>query len=155
MSGTLGSGEEDDIISGINVTPLVDVTLVLLIIFMVTATYIVRETIEIDLPEAANAGETVETTLAMVIDAEGKLYLNGEPITEGGLHTVIPELLTEAKAAGEKLQAILSADKEVSHGRVVHIIDVIKGLGVNRFAINIDKDGDADAIGSAPAPAAP
>ncbi len=155
MSGTLGSGDEDDIISGINVTPLVDVTLVLLIIFMVTATYIVRETIEIDLPEAANAGETVETTLAMVIDAEGKLYLNGEPITEGGLHTAIPELLTEAKAAGEKLQAILSADKEVSHGRVVHIIDVIKGLGVNRFAINIDKDGDADAIGSAPAPAAP
>lgn len=152
MAGTLGSGDEDEIISGINVTPLVDVTLVLLIIFMVTATYIVRETIEIDLPEAANAGETVETTLALVIDSEGKIYLNGEPITEGGLHSAVPALQAEAKAAGEKLQAILSADREVSHGRVVHIIDVVKGLGVNRFAINIDKDGAADAISAAKAP---
>ena len=150
MAGTLGSGEEDEIISGINVTPLVDVTLVLLIIFMVTATYIVRETIEIDLPEAANAGETVETTLAVVIDAEGAIYLNGEPTSEGDLKTIVPALLAEAKAAGEKLQAILSADKAVPHGRVVHIIDVVKGLGVSRFAINIEKNDAADQTPSAP-----
>ena len=150
MAGTLGSGDEDEIISGINVTPLVDITLVLLIIFMVTATYIVRETIEIDLPEAANAGETVETTLALVIDPDGDIFLNGEAIAEGDLTTAVPELLAQAKAANEKLQAILSADKDVSHGRVVHIIDVVKGLGVSRFAINIEKNESADAVPSAP-----
>ncbi|MDF1565763.1 MAG: biopolymer transporter ExbD [Deltaproteobacteria bacterium] len=151
--GTLGSGDEDEIISGINVTPLVDITLVLLIIFMVTATYIVRETIEIDLPEAANAGETVETTLALVIDSEGAIYLNGEPSSEADLRNAVPELLAQAKAAGEKLQAILSADKAVSHGRVVRIIDLVKGLGVSRFAINIEKNETADApANDAPAP---
>ena len=140
MAGTLGDGDEDDIISDINVTPLVDVVLVLLIIFMVTATYIVRETIEVNLPEAANAGETVETTFALVLDAEGKLYVNGEETTEEGLAAVVPTLKAEAEENGEKLQAIIAADKAATHGKVMHVIDLIKGLGVHRFAINIERE---------------
>ena len=57
--------DEDDAITGINVTPLVDITLVLLIIFMVTATYIVKQTIEVELPRAAHGGETVNKTFAL------------------------------------------------------------------------------------------
>jgi biopolymer transport protein ExbD len=75
------SNGSDDAITGINVTPLVDITLVLLIIFMVTATYIVKETIEVDLPRAAQGGETVGQTLAFVIDKAGTLYLDGQPVT--------------------------------------------------------------------------
>jgi biopolymer transport protein ExbD len=59
------SDQEDESITGINVTPLVDITLVLLIIFMVTASYIVKETIEIELPRAAHGGETVQKTFAV------------------------------------------------------------------------------------------
>jgi len=143
VAGTLGGGDEDDIIVGINVTPLVDVTLVLLIIFMVTATYIVKETIEIELPEAANAGESVETTLAIVIDGGGKVYLNGEEMDEVALSAAVSTQSIESKARDEKLQAIISADKGISHGRVVHIIDLVKGLGVNSFAINIVHDDQA------------
>ena len=69
--------EHDDEITGINVTPLVDITLVLLIIFMVTATYVVKEAIEVDLPRAASGGQTVGPTLAFALDREGKLYLDG------------------------------------------------------------------------------
>ena len=73
------SGEE--MIAAINVTPLVDITLVLLIIFMVTATYVVREAIEVDLPRAAAGGETVGPTLALALDRDGKLFLDGAPAT--------------------------------------------------------------------------
>ena len=63
--------------SDINVTPLVDVVLVLLIIFMVTATYIVKESIEVDLPRAAHAGEATGSVLAVVLTREGEVYLDG------------------------------------------------------------------------------
>ena len=151
MAGGTFDSDDDDGIVGINVTPLVDVTLVLLIIFMVTATYIVRQTIQVDLPEAAHAGETVQTTLTLTLDKDGKLYLNGQPSDDADMKRTIPGLLAQAKAKGDKLQAIISADKRVTHGAVVHVIDVAKGLGVSRFAINIQKEtvdpSDAAAAG--------
>ncbi len=101
----------DDGITGINVTPLVDVVLVLLIIFMVTATYIVRESIEVELPRAAHGGESVGVMLNIVITKDAR--------------------------------AIISADKNSFHGAVVHVIDLIKGQGIGKFAINIEKDQTA------------
>src|SRR5690349_25075335 len=81
VSGGGGGEGDDEMIAGINVTPLVDITLVLLIIFMVTATYVVRETIEVELPRAASGGESVGTTLALVLDKGGQLWLDGQPAT--------------------------------------------------------------------------
>src|SRR4030081_1381857 len=81
---TQGGDEE---ITGINVTPLVDIVLVLLIIFMVTANFIVRETMEVDLPRAANAGETVQGLLNVVLDRTGKLWVDGEETDEAGLRS--------------------------------------------------------------------
>ena len=81
-----GAGDSDDeSITGINVTPLVDVALVLLIIFMVTASYIVKETIEVELPRAAHGGETVQKTFAVLVTREGKAYLNGVPVDDAAL----------------------------------------------------------------------
>jgi len=135
MAGTSGS-DDDDIIVGINVTPLVDVVLVLLIIFMVTATYIVRASIEVDLPRAAHGGESTGTLLSVIITKEGDVYLDGVKRTEA-------ELIArsrEAAAASPEARAIISADKGALHGAVVRVIDVVKGAGISRFAINIEKE---------------
>src|SRR5713101_5719080 len=127
---------DDEGINGINVTPLVDITLVLLIIFMVTASYIVKETIEIELPRAAHGGETVQKTFALLVSKEGKAYLNGVPMDDAGL----VQAVQDARARGEDVQAIVGADKNATHGSVTHLLDVLKGAGVTKFAIQIEKE---------------
>ncbi len=131
-----GSAQQDDgEITGINVTPLVDIMLVLLIIFMVTATYIVKEAIEIDLPRAAAGGESTDRTLAILIDREGRIFLDGVAATE-------QQVIDKVRGSGKKpeeLQALISADKAAQHGAVVHMMDVLKQQGVTRFAIEIEK----------------
>jgi biopolymer transport protein ExbD len=124
-------GEE---ITGINVTPLVDVVLVLLIIFMVTATYVVKEAIEVDLPRAAAGGETVGPTLALALDREGRLFLDGAPATAEDAR----EAVRAALAKSAEARAIISADRAVSHGRVVEVIDLVKREGLTRFAIDVE-----------------
>ena len=138
MAGQPTGGREGDeeMISGINVTPLVDITLVLLIIFMVTATYIVREAIEVDLPRAAHAGEAAGATLAVVVTKDGSIYLDGVRRTEQELRSRTREIVKRDPDA----RAIISADKASLHGAVVHVIDLVKGEGVSRFAINIEKE---------------
>ena len=135
MAGT-SSGQDDDLIVGINVTPLVDVVLVLLIIFMVTATYIVRASIEVDLPRAAHGGETTGVLLSVVITRDGVIYLDGVERTEAELVA----RSREAAAASPDARAIISADRGALHGAVVRVIDVVKGAGISRFAINIEKE---------------
>jgi biopolymer transport protein ExbD len=127
--------QEDESINGINVTPLVDVTLVLLIIFMVTASYIVKETIEVELPRAAHGGETVQRTFALLVTKEGKTYLNGAPVDDAGLIAAV----AQARQKGEEVQAIVGADRNATHGMVTHLLDVLKGAGVIKFAIQIEK----------------
>jgi biopolymer transport protein TolR len=128
--------DEDDAITGINVTPLVDITLVLLIIFMVTATYIVKQTIEVELPRAAHGGETVNKTFALVVTRDGKSFLNGVETDDAGLIAAVQT----ARSRGEDVQAIIGADKNASHGMVTHLLDVLKGAGVVRFAIQIESE---------------
>ncbi len=126
---------EDEAITGINVTPLVDVTLVLLIIFMVTASYIVKETIEVELPRAAHGGETVQKTFTVLVTREGRSFLNGVPVDDDALVSEVHK----ARAAGEDVQAIVGADKNATHGTVTHLLDLLKGAGVTKFAIQIEK----------------
>ena len=128
--------EADEEIVGINVTPLVDVVLVLLIIFMVTANFIVKETVEVDLPKAANGGETVQGLVNVVLDKQGQLYFDGAPVTEGELQARAAEQLKK----DANTRAIISADQSLPYGRVMHLIDVVKGQGIARFALNIEKD---------------
>jgi len=129
-----GDDAGSQMIAGINVTPLVDITLVLLIIFMVTATYIASGAIKIDLPKAASGGEQTKSTLALSLTKEGALYLNGEKTSDAAVTKFIGETLPRTP----DLQAIIAADKVVSHGDVVHVIDLVKRAGVRRFAINVD-----------------
>lgn len=139
--------DDDDGINEINVTPLVDVMLVLLVIFLVASIYIVKDAIEVDLPKAASAGETLDTTLAIVIDREGRLYLNGRPTPD--------ELIGQAcKQASEKdanAQAMIAADQNVKHGDVIRVIDLVRSNGLTRFAINVKQTDILDGAATAPA----
>ena len=135
-SGFGGGDQGDETISGINVTPLVDIVLVLLIIFMVTATYIVRASIEVDLPRAAHGGEATGTILSVIVTRDGLVWLDGARRTED-------ELVARAREAvrsDAETRAIISADKSALHGSVVRVIDLVKDAGVTRFAIHIERE---------------
>jgi biopolymer transport protein ExbD len=133
---TYQDDEGNGAITDINVTPLVDIVLVLLIIFMVTATYIVNPAIKVELPKAASGDETVKTTLGLTLTREGVLHVNGEPRTEAEARTIIQA----AVRANSQIQAIVSADRHVSHGDWVHLVDLAKLAGVRRFAIGTEPD---------------
>ncbi len=126
---------DDEIISDINVTPFVDVALVLLIIFMVTATYIVAQSIPVDLPEAGT-GEDVVTTFAVTLTADGSLFLDGEKTDELGIRKKIQKALK----TNDDVRVVIAADKAVVHGKVVGIIDLVRKEGVAKFAINIETE---------------
>src|SRR5688572_19448358 len=129
MAGAVGHFEDEDsgrMITDINVTPLVDIVLVLLIIFMVTTTYIVNPSIKVDLPKAATGTEQSRTTLAVTLTKDGAMYLNGEKADDAGVTRWIGSELPR----NPDLQAIIAADKSVPHGSVVHVIDIVKRAGV-------------------------
>ena len=129
------SGNFDDPISEINVVPLVDIILVVLIIFMVTAPMFLKPTINVNLPKAASGEQTVASQLNISITADGKLALNRATTDEEKIRIKA----TEEGKKNPDIQAIISADKDVPHGTVVKIIDVVKSSGVKKFAISIDK----------------
>jgi len=125
--------DDDDGINAINVTPLVDVMLVLLVIFMVASIYIVKEAIEVDLPKAAKTSEVIETTLSIVLDRNNALYLNGKPSNA----SAIASACQAAAKVSPNAQAIIAADNDVRHGEVVKLIDLVRTNGLARFAINV------------------
>ncbi len=134
-SNAFGGGDEPGgMIVDINVTPLVDITLVLLIIFMVTATYIVSPSIKVDLPKAASGSDQAKTTLAVTLAKDRTLYLNGERSSDAA----IVKFIGDSLPGNPDLQAVIAADTVVPHGDVVHVIDLVKRAGVHRFAINVE-----------------
>ena len=137
MAAKLG-GDDDEGIVDINITPFVDIILVVLIIFMVTATYIVEESIKVNLPEAATGEATEDISLAISMDAAKQMYLDGEETTETQLRQRLKDELRNAKKKKVDVVCLIGADKTVSHGDVIQIIDLVKQEGVTKFAINID-----------------
>ncbi len=132
MAGS--SGDDDDgMISGINVTPLVDVTLVLLIIFMVTAKIIVQQGLPMDLPKAAS-GEEVQTVFSVELSADGKTVVDSKQVPSD---EDIGRLAKDAKAKNKDLRAVIRADKKVEHGRVIHVLDLLKRSGVVKIAFAV------------------
>lgn len=125
----------DEEISGINVTPLVDVTLVLLIIFMVTAKLIAGQGIPLDLPKAKTAGAT-QTVLSVAIDAQGGVLANGTKVSSDD------ELRSRAKSAlkaNPELRTVIAASSSASHGKVMHVLDTVRDAGITKVAFAADK----------------
>jgi biopolymer transport protein TolR len=129
------SSQSDEMISGINVTPLVDVVLVLLVVMMVTATYIASRSIPVDLPRAAS-GEVTAAPLAISVDGAGALFLDGAPVAEPALRSE----LRARRAKTKDLRAVIAADGGVPHRRVVRVIDLLRQENIVRFAINVNPE---------------
>jgi biopolymer transport protein ExbD len=129
-----GAGNDDDgMISGINVTPLVDVTLVLLIIFMVTAKIIVSQGMPMDLPKAAS-GEDVQTIFSVELAANGETRVDSAQVPND--EAVVP-LAKEAKKKNDLVRAVIRADTKVEHGRVIHVLDLLKQSGISKIAFAV------------------
>jgi len=126
-------------ISAINVTPFVDVVLVLLVILMVTSVQIVKASLEVDLPSAASGGSAVESTLNIIIEADGTWKLDGAVVDEAALAAVVKQEV----AANPKLQAVIAADREVKYDFVMRAIDVVKVNGIKSFALNVQRQTGA------------
>ncbi|HEY5375981.1 MAG TPA: biopolymer transporter ExbD [Polyangiaceae bacterium] len=122
-------------IVGINVTPMVDVVLVLLIIMMVSATYIVSQSLKVQLPKTASSDETVAKTYVVTVTKEGTYYYNDKPITRDGLQ----KEFRSAVASNKDVNLVLTADEDAHHGKVVGVIDLAKVEGITKFAINVEK----------------
>src|SRR4051812_13849497 len=99
------SHDSDDIMTGINVTPLVDVTLVLLVVLMITASYVVSKSIPMTLPKSAT-GEATPSAFSVSIDTQGALFLDAKPIDERNLRS----RMRSAHAQNHDVQAVISAD---------------------------------------------
>jgi biopolymer transport protein ExbD len=135
-----GAQDSEDEITGINVTPLVDIVLVLLIIFMVTANFIVRETVEVDLPRAANSNDkTVQGPVMITMDKDARLFFDGTELDENALLAK----MRAAVANDKEVRAIISADQSLNYGKVMGLIDLVKEAGITRFALNIQKEAKA------------
>lgn len=132
--------DDDEMITGINVTPLVDVVLVLLVILMVTATYLVARTIPVDLPKA-QTGEVSPSPLAVTLDKSGTLYLDGVQVSRSELRARIGERRRREPDA----RAVIAADGSLAHRTVVSLVDLLRSEGVTQFAINVDPSDLADA----------
>ena len=124
--------DAEQMITSINVTPLVDVALVLLVILMVTATYIAARAIPVELPRA-ETGEGTSTTLAISIDARGGLWLDGVRVEQ----RVLRARIRDAHRRAPNARALIAADGATRHRAVVGVIDVLRSEGINEFAINV------------------
>ena len=141
MAG-FGGGSDDDVISGINVTPLVDVVLVLLVIFLMTAPVLYQSAIKVSLPKAKSAEESAKTPLQFTMNAEGKLFWNQEELSWEKLGERLAQLGT--KSADET--AVISADQSTPHGTVIRLMDALRVAGLTRFALNVDSNGPPSAV---------
>jgi biopolymer transport protein ExbD len=143
----------DGVISDINVTPLVDIMLVLLIIFMVTAKIIVSQSLPLDLPKAA-AGQEVQLVFGLELHSNGETFIDGKKVANDD--AILP-LAREAQAKNNDLRAVIRADQAVQHGRVIRALDLLKQAGVSKIAFGVSPippEGGAKAPAGGAAPGA-
>ena len=144
--------DDSDVISEINVTPFVDVVLVLLVIFMVTAGFIVNKGVTIELPQAATAEQLqMQRTFNILVSKEGNILLDGQPVGIDGLR----QRGADAKGKGEKIVAMISADKGVVYSYVVGVMDALRSVGIADFALQLEPIPGQAAPDAPDAPAAP
>ena len=133
-AGTMKSGGGRKPIAEINITPMVDVVLVLLVIMMVSATYIVSKSLKVELPKTASAAESVPMVAAVVVTKEGAYFFNEQKVDDAALAAKLKETADK----DPNTNVVVSADKAALHGQVVHVVDLAKVAGLTKFAINVE-----------------
>lgn len=129
------ASNDDAAITGINVTPLVDIILVVLIIFMATAPMISRRALKVDIPKAARHEKAATDAVQLAFNARRELLLDGKKLTEAELSA----LLARRVAGESELRLTLSADKAIAYGEIVALLDVVRGAGVKRIGLEVQR----------------
>lgn len=136
MAGINEENQNEGLMSSINITPFVDVVLVLLVIFMVTAPMLVKDIMELRLPKTQSGDGQMMQTLGVAVNKDGNILLNGQLTDEAGLAQATKDTL----AKNTEAQAIISADVEAAYGKVVKVIDILKTAGLEKFAVQIERE---------------
>ena len=136
MHGT-DTTEDNEAIAEINIIPFVDIILVILIIFMVTVPFVIKTGFSLDLPKAGSAGKIPSTKIDITINTAGVVALNGNTLSPAELKEALKEQLKTTDP--EKTQVVISADKNVLHGKVISIINIVKSTGLRKMAISAQK----------------
>ena len=127
------TASEDSAITGINVTPLVDIILVVLIIFMATAPLIHNRAMKVDLPKAAQHERAATEALQVVYNAQREISLSGKRMTEEQLGVELRALV----ARSADLRVALRADRNLPYGEIVQLLDVVRGAGVHKIGLEV------------------
>jgi biopolymer transport protein ExbD len=127
------SSADEGYITAINVTPLVDILLVVLIIFMATAPLIHRRAIKVDVPKAAHNERAATEALQLVYNARREIFLSGQKVSPEELARV----LAGFAHSDPDVHVSLSADKSISYGDVVGLLDIARGAGVKRIGLEV------------------
>lgn len=124
-------------IAAINVTPLVDVVLVLLIIFMVTTEMLHEDeqAIPIELPTASASNTKKMPPFTVVVTKDGRYIMDGVPVAEKDVIDAATALVAKK---GPDAEVVVAADKAATHERFVKLLDILRQVGVSRFAIQTD-----------------
>ena len=126
-------GKDEEIISSINITPLVDIFLVLLIIFMITSSVIDQREIALNAPKAANAGSQAPKAAGLIVDKDGLTYLDGERLDTAA----IAAILRARVSTDPEYQVLIGADRDLKYQSVVDVIDLVRGAGVSKYALKV------------------
>ena len=128
---------EEQIVSEINMTPLIDIMLVLLIIFMVTSSAALESGLDIELPKTSITNEKKQDEILIItLDRAGKVALQGKYVTEENLAAEMTAKLAELKTES----VILEGDTQAYLGKAVEIMDIAKSAGAKNFSIAADED---------------
>lgn len=130
------SQQDDDIISGINVTPLVDIILVVLIIFIVTASLVLRTNVPVELPKAQTAEQSVEGLINLAVTSGGELFLNGRPGKLDDIPALVKQARDKVQQQGGQVSAFISADVNARYGRFAEVLDRLRLEGVADIALD-------------------
>jgi biopolymer transport protein ExbD len=126
------NGGHDEIMAEINMTPLIDIMLVLLIIFMVTSSVSLDSGLDIDLPDSISKTKgKKENAILVSLNNKGEIFVQGQLTDEASLKEVIKKTLTLEKTK----MVVFEGDKSANLGRTIEIMDIAKAAGADKFAI--------------------
>jgi biopolymer transport protein ExbD len=129
------ASEDEDGIVSINITPLVDVFLVLLILVMITSSLLDHREIPVSVPKAANAGDEAPQASGLTMDLQKRIYLDGQETDSAALGTA----LRVKVAADSTHQVLIAADRGLLYEDVTRLLDWVRGAGVHKYALKVTR----------------
>jgi biopolymer transport protein ExbD len=128
----------DQAIAGVNIVPVIDLCLVILVVLLVISPMLDAPSLKVDLPKAS-AKDEKENTIAITIDTEGRMAVNADVIDKADLPKILPVLLLEQ---GEDTVVVIRSDKNVSYGALTDLLKIVKTAGAKRISLGTEPPKD-------------